>query len=152
MSKFAIVVPLVFLCSLIQTLTTYNNALLANIDMLGVSQELKFVVLAQRRGESQRWGRKLGRGCRGKRGWGKTSDKYSSKMSHREASINLVVPFYSMKQELKICRTCTKKRRESKVGEAPRLRKRTITTSARPRRIVSRMGRKVEAWLQSRQI
>ena len=94
----------------------------------------------------------MGRRYRGKRGWGKTSDNYSSKMSHREASINLVVPFYTMKQELKICRTCTKKRRESKVGEAPRLRKRTITTSARPRRIVSRMGRKVEAWLQSRQI
>ena len=32
------------------------------------------------------------------------------------------------------------------------MRKRTITTSASPRRIVSRMGRKVRAWLQSRQV
>ena len=32
------------------------------------------------------------------------------------------------------------------------MRKRTITTSARPKRIVSRMGRKVRAWLQSRQV
>ena len=58
----------------------------------------------------------------------------------------------SLKHLVRAVRTCTKKRRESKVGEAPRLRRSTITTSARPRMSVSRMGRNVREWPQSRQI
>ena len=42
-----------------------------------------------------------------------------------------------------------KKRRESMVGTAPRFRIRTMTTSARPRMSVSRIGRNVREWLQS---
>ena len=45
-----------------------------------------------------------------------------------------------------------KKRRESKIGETPRFRMSTITTSARPRMSVSRIGRNVREWLQSSQI
>jgi len=45
--------------------------------------------------------------------------------------------------------TCMKKRRESKVGEAPRFRNSTITTSPKPRMSVSRIGRNVREWLQS---
>ena len=54
---------------------------------------------------------------------------------------------YSLKHN--IGRTCMKKRRESKVGKAPRFRIRTMTTSARPRMSVSRIGRNVREWLQS---
>ena len=56
---------------------------------------------------------------------------------------------YSLKQNIMLRCTCTKKRRESKVGEAPRFTISTMTTSARPRMSVSRIGRNVREWLQS---